>query len=125
MCAYVFTACPMAEFTEKSMIDDLEDVTDWYRLGIQLSIKSAKLDQLEEGYSRADMRKNKMLLLWFRGDTSPRREAVLITALEKIGEKVLAQKLKKKYNVFQGESIIIINITYPLSFFLSSSFQRP
>ena len=87
------------EFTENSMLDDLEDVTDWYQLGIQLKVKSAKLDQLEEDYSRADKRKNKMLLLWFRRDTSPCREAVLITALEKIGEKVLALKLKKKYNV--------------------------
>ena len=104
ICAYVFTACPTTEFTENSMIDDLEDVTDWYRLGIKLNIKPAELAKLQEDYFKADMRKNKMLMIWFRGDTSPHKEALLFTALEKIGEKVLAQKLRKKYNVFQGES---------------------
>ena len=84
------------------MIDDLEDVTDWYGLGIQLSIKPAKLDKLEGDYPKADMRKNKMLMTWYKQETSasPHKEAVLFTALEKIGEKVLAQKLRRKYNIY-------------------------
>ena len=71
--------------------------SEWFSLGIKLGVKDSTLRDIEADH-REDVqrRKTEMLRVWLQsGPTNPWKE--LATALERMGSKVLAQKILEKY----------------------------
>ena len=64
--------------------------TIWYRLGLQLGVRSDDLDMIEENY--ADVCKNKMFAKWQESDAAPTYEK-LVRALAAVGERELAESV--------------------------------
>ena len=84
----------------KSLLEDLKDVTDWFRLGVWLGIDHAILTTIEKNHKNDSERcKMEMLELWLKKHDASRSE--MIVALEGIDHRNLAKQLQKKYNIPQ------------------------
>ena len=72
-------------------------VSDWYRLGLALTLLSYDLDIIEKDF-RGDTRKQtcKMFDLWLKTQPDASYEQ-LIKALRKVGDETLANSLCNKY----------------------------
>ena len=75
-------------------------VSDWYRLGLALTLSSYDLDMIEKDF-RGDTRKQtcKMFDLWLKTQPDASYEQ-LIKALRKVGDETLANSLCKKYGKY-------------------------
>ena len=85
--------------TIETLLEELTDISgsEWFSLGIKLGVKDSTLRDIEADH-REDVqrRKTEMLRVWLQsGPTNPWKE--LATALERMGSKVLAQKILEKY----------------------------
>ena len=83
------------------MLAELRDVVDWFKLGVSLGIKHSYLKKIEADY-RGDVEccKTEMLSFWIDNDENASMEK-LTQALEEIGHRNLAKRLRDKYNVLQ------------------------
>ena len=82
-----------AQFPSLRELDQLPGVaTVWYRLGLQLEVKTEDLDVIEMKYRDADMCKIKMFAEWLRCDTNPTYKK-LVVALLAVGKRNLAESV--------------------------------
>ena len=84
-----------------SLLQDLNEVTDWFQLGLRLGIKHADLTIIERNHKDDTERcKEEMLAHWLRNFSNASRR-MLVSALREIGHRNLAEQLQQKYNVPQ------------------------
>ena len=84
----------------RSVTNELVSVmTKWYRIGVQLGVDEAKLEEIENDYQTADRRFCEVIKFWLRGYASVAVSwESLVEVLEKpfVGEKGLAMRLREK-----------------------------
>ena len=91
--------------TIETLLEELEDIggSDWFNLGARLGVKVSSLENIEANHRDVVRCKTKMLCVWLlSGPTNPWKE--LATALKRTKNKVLAQRILKKYNTVMLES---------------------
>jgi len=74
----------------------LRDVSDWYQLGIILSILPAKLRKIEENYRGNDRRKTETLDTWLQ-QTPNASWSDVVGALQQMGENTVAESVQQQY----------------------------
>ena len=84
----------------RSVTNELVSVmAKWYRIGVQLGVDDAKLEEIENNYQTIDRRFSEMIKFWLRGNASAAVNwESLVEVLEQpfVGEKGLAMKLREK-----------------------------
>ena len=103
--------------------NELRDVTaaDWFRLGVQLGIKTAKLREIETDHPRDVQRCKLEVLDWWLRNMPQVSWEKLANALHKIGGyDALAQRLKKKMPL-NGKNIWYNRIQY----FSANRYKEP
>ena len=86
-----------AEITPKILQQELEEVNNWYGLGIALSIPAYQLDKIGMDATDTDERKYAMFERWEK--QKPRTWLDLLKALITIEERSLAERINKKYGM--------------------------
>ena len=78
---------------------DLVEVVNWEGVGLQLGVGDYELKKIKLDYQYHDERKREMFRAWLRTCVNPNYHD-LIKALEAVGERKTAQKLRDKiFNV--------------------------
>ena len=77
---------------------ELEEVTDWYYLGLCLGVEEPRLKAIRKDNKGNENRKRAMLFAWSKLQVPTWRKVV--RALLEMGERVLAEKIAKKYGKF-------------------------
>ena len=82
----------------KNLYSELTTVTDWYRLGLYLDLKTHELDKIEQNYTNqgCDRRMLVMLALWLRSTPTATWKDV-VSALQQMGENRVAENIRQKY----------------------------
>ena len=110
--------------TLHKLLEDLQEVLEWYELGIYLDIPEASLEEIksdENGKVRACRRE--MLSTWLRRNPQP-TWATIVTALTGIARVNLAVKIALKYGM-NAELIWFLSSYKPAMLpLLSPFFQR-
>ena len=81
--------------------DELSTVTDWYKLGMKLGVPDHKLDEIQRNHPHDGVSRwrDEVLSLWLR--LTPNASWMnVIRALQRMGEKALAEKIRHKH--FRG-----------------------
>ena len=90
---------PIGAVTLKDLVTELDDVTDWFHLGIHLEVSSATLRNIRNRHQRTgdikDM-KTDMLMGWMDNEVHPTWSPI-VRALVGIKMAPLARKLGMKY----------------------------
>ena len=91
---------------------ELDEVTDWFSLGLYLNIPSAELHSIkyEPTLQRIKDRRREMLSIWMTKLPEPSWSRV-VKALMCIGRESLAHKLALKY----GKTSILLEVQYKIS----------
>ena len=81
------------------LLEELPQVTDWYILGVHLEIPTHKLDKIHQQFLIAGVERCKAALfdLWLNSCLKASWEMIAV-ALEKCGEKVLAENVRKRHS---------------------------
>ena len=87
----------------KDILRELKEVTEWHHLGLCLGVDESRLKAIRKDNKGNENRKRAMLLAWSKLKVPTWRRVV--RALLDMGEKVLAEKIAKKY----GEFVIVFN----------------
>ena len=82
----------------KDLVNELQEVSEWFRLGLNFDIPEAKLMQLHHNYRHIQDCLEHMLVEW--GKREKRTWSKVVEALTAIGRELLAQKLAAKYGEF-------------------------
>ena len=82
----------------KDLVNELQSVTEWFRLGMNLDIPHVKLMQLHHDYKHIAECLLHMLMEW--GKRERRTWSKVVRALAAIGRTLLAQELARKYGKF-------------------------
>ena len=87
----------------KNLSSELTTVTNWYRLGINLNLRSHELDKIQQSYVNPenDRQMLQMLGLWLRRTPNSTWEDV-VSALEQMGENRVAENIRQKYHIERG-----------------------
>ena len=99
----LFDAVPMT-FTAntvailKDLVSELQDVTDWYYLGLCLEIPLAKLQSIKQEYRHIEERKREVLLAW--SDKEKPTWVKVVNVLMDMRKMSLAQQIAQKYGKF-------------------------
>lgn len=112
LCA-TFVACiDVARPTIDQLTDELREMNDWYKLGVQLRMPVAVLEQIVSQSPHGGIQRWRIDLLQRFLDSTPTASwRDIITALEKIGHRTLSARLKSKYlKQTTGNCIIISSI---------------
>lgn len=82
----------------KEVLNETEEVTEWYSLGIRLDIKCDVLDQIERNYNGdAERCKTEVLKFWLR-NTEERTWGRLAQAINQMGgHAILVQSLRETH----------------------------
>ena len=80
----------------KDLRSALAAVTDWYMLGVYLSLETYELMRIEENYPRNERRMSQMLDLWLRRTPKP-TWGDLVRALQEMGENKVAEIICQNY----------------------------
>ena len=82
----------------KNLYSELTTVTDWYRLGLYLDLKTHELGKIEQNYTNqgCDRRMLVMLALWLRSTPTATWKDV-VSALQQMGENRVAENIRQKY----------------------------
>ena len=106
------------------LLEDLNEIVEWYQFGIHLDIPKADLEGIKRESDEVKDCRCKMLSIWFQRNRKP-TWATIITALATIGRRNLAYKMALKY----GEKCFSLSFwlhTYVLSLSLQvSQYPRP
>ena len=99
-------------------MEKLEEVTSkWYELGLELRLSLKELDDIKSKPKRVpEQEKFKdMLTYWIQhGKPNTRTWGFLATAVEKSGNRALAERIKKRGDYKQGEEGIYLLCVYVL-----------
>ena len=79
----------------KDLVNELQSVTEWFRLGVNLDIPGAKLLEIEHDYRHIAECLDHMLIEW--GKRERRTWSKVVRALAAIGRPLQAQELATKY----------------------------
>ena len=79
----------------KDLVSELQEVTDWFHLGICLGILLAKLQSIKQDYRHIDERRREVLLAW-RDNEDP-TWSKLVSALVDMRNISLAYQIAGKY----------------------------
>ena len=76
----------------------VRSVSDWHQLGVRLGLEMSQLREVEQSYhvGGVSRMKSEMLDLWLRSTPSASWEE-LVTALEEMGESVVAGEVAVSY----------------------------
>ena len=80
---------------------ELATITNWFKLGINLSIPKHELDKIERDFQGNDRQMLEMLDRWLQRTPNAALEH-LVCALEQMGENRVAKNIRQKYTL--GES---------------------
>jgi hypothetical protein len=83
----------------------------YYRIGVQLRVDQAKIEEIENNYPTTDRRFSEVIKIWLRGNTPVAISwESLVEVLESpfVGEKGLARRLREK-----GEMIVSKTVGVP------------
>ena len=95
------TAVGYSNLDIKILISDLKEVTEWFRLGIFLGLKSHDLKKIEsKHHGDIERCKLEMLEFWKKNDQKASLKK-LTDALEKIDHRNLAMHLRKRHKIQQ------------------------
>ena len=95
------TFLTLAAVTLKNLVTELDDVVDWFKLGILLDISPSKLKKIRADHRETDACKTEMLVMWME-QTRNASWTTVVSALPSIGMETLAQNVAAKY----GESAL-------------------
>ena len=99
-CVFIFALCAGSKLDLRSLLEELKEVTDWFRLGVWLGINHTVLTTIEKNYEHDGERcKIEMLEHWLKNFNASWSE--MISALEAIDRRNLAIQLREKYNIPQ------------------------
>ena len=87
--------------TLKDLVTQLDEVVDWFKLGILLDISSSKLKRIRADHRETNACKTEMLVMWMEQTTNASWTTV-VRALVEIRMETLAQNIAAKY----GESVL-------------------
>ena len=79
----------------KDLVSELQDVTDWYYLGLCLGISLLKLQSIKQDYRHIEERKREVLLAW--SDKEKPTWVKVVNALMDMRKMSLAQQIAQKY----------------------------
>ena len=82
--------------TLHQLLEDLNEIVEWYQIGIHLDIPKADLEGIKRESDEVKDCRSKMLSTWFQSNHNP-TWATIITALATIGRRNLAYKMALKY----------------------------
>lgn len=77
------------------MVNELQNVTEWFRLGVNLDVPEGILMQIHHDYKHVEECLVHMLIEW--GKIERRTWSKVVGALAAIGRTLLAQDLARKY----------------------------
>ena len=84
--------------TSQQLFEDLNGITEWFQLGIELGIPGAELKDIGDRNDDVRGRRCEMLSSWLK--TTPRPTwAAIVNALASIGSRILADKMTLKYSM--------------------------
>ena len=92
----VMAECLSVELTVRSVLNALQDVTDWHRLGIELDIPIRFLDEVKQ-YPICEQ-KSQLIIHWLQYDVEA-SWSKLVKALVKIDHRRVAMKIKQQHNI--------------------------
>ena len=110
MCCHIWRGmqvtrvCINATANLKDLMSELQEVTDWFHLGICLGILLAKLQSIKRDYRHIDERRREVLLAW-RDNEKPTWPK-LVSALVDMRNISLAYQIAGKY----GNKTVFISI---------------
>jgi hypothetical protein len=101
---------------------DLRNVTNelvsvmakYYRIGVQLRVDQAKIEEIENNYPTTDRRFSEVIKIWLRGNTPVTMSwESLVEVLESpfVGEEGLARRLREKGGMIVRETVGIPGAT--------------
>ena len=91
------------------VVNELEDVADPHKLGINLGIHPAKVNILLSNASGIERQKSDIIEFWLNNDENP-SWSTLIKTLRKIGHGQLARRLKVKYSIIGMQCQVVVQI---------------
>ena len=81
---------------------ELATITNWFKLGINLSIPKHELDKIERDFQRNDRQLLEMLNRWLQCTPNAVWED-LVCALEQMGENRVAKNIRQKYTLEESK----------------------
>lgn len=78
------------------LLSELEPVTKWFQLGINLGLQTYELNKVQQDYHGSDQQMLQTLDLWLRR-TPDASWLNVVSALEKMGENRVATNIRRKY----------------------------
>ena len=88
---------PETTLTLRNLASELQEVVDWYRVGLSLGIKSYQLEEIRINRMGDAMHcKLNMLDLWLRGDVEA-SWSKLVGALAESNHSFIADRIREKY----------------------------
>ena len=81
------------------LLEELHQVTDWYMLGVYLELPREELSQIERKFESHGLRRcqTELFDLWMKSNPKASWE-LIAAALEKCGEKALAEDVRKRHS---------------------------
>ena len=106
------TAVGYSNLDIKILISDLEDVTEWFRLGLFLGLKHHHLKKIEsQHHGHIEHCKIEMIEFWKKKD--PKASLKKLTdALEKIDHLNLAVRLRERHKIWQEGIFQLVILEY-------------
>ena len=94
----MYMYAPAGEVTLKILDQELQGVSDWFRLGLNLDVPSEKIQEINHNPTFREIQqfRTEMFCEWMKRQLEPSWSHV-VTALMKIGRESLAHKLALKY----------------------------
>ena len=80
----------------RELSSELVTVTNWFNLGLNLGLKMYELKKIEDDHRGNDRQLKETLHLWLQHTPKASWEDV-VNALQKIGEKRVAEEIRQKY----------------------------
>ena len=90
--------------TRLKLVEELDEVVDWFHLGIYLDIPHFELLTIEQDHRGQTKRCRSEMLQWWLANAEQPSWSAVVRALNGIGLSVLAKKIATKY----GKYVIII-----------------
>ena len=83
----------------RDLVNELQEVTDWYLLGLCLGLSEPQLKVIKQDYRTNDERRREMLATWEKQDKRTWSK-VVCALMEMGGHHVLASHIATKYGNF-------------------------
>ena len=79
----------------KDLVSELQEVTDWYYLGLCLGVPFTELQSIKQDYWHIEERKREVLLAWSEQETPT--WVKVVNVLVEMKKMPLAQQIAQKY----------------------------